>query len=820
KKDSAQNYKNRNSLEVLEFYTGKVVSVADNEIRLNFGNVDCLVPDDGIKRIANIYGQTLSNPKDARKLWLQNIQVSDYLFISVRSKEENNLYVCDVEQRPSVQGGLIVLDKGRVLAAVGGFFPHEFHRAIFAQRQPGSTMKPLVMYAALQLNWNIFDQIPNIRSAYTWQGQLYFPSAPHEPATPTSNFVGVGAMSENFASVWLSVHLLDKLSMDQYFDVLKFTSLFSEKESESMFLQRLAQNYKVSVGESSYQEGVFQRALYNYVNSLQNESSDFVLALLQTMLYGHNFDRLQRRINNASQLELLKNNWLRWQRIAENARWYIDLLKKEIENSSFNVQASLQYFRLTPNRELAFLSADALSLKKARLGEDVTLVPINVEDFKQLLTDNPNLLEHVKLDGIMPLHVIESLRVEIANEWQQYQQSAWPQKLYWNQEVRVLAGLQYITQMLKEFGTQSSMQPILSYALGANDITLTELALSYQTMIEGRVYQFFEEEYPNQLLLIQAIEDENGILLWEAQEKSVQVVDTQLSAPLLSVLRATVTHGTGRAADGALILRSKDLQLDNKLQKLRLRVPSFGKTGTTNRSVNALYVGFLPVPTEDNILTTENMLTIASYVGYDDNQPMKRLRGGGIAGAEGALPAWVKVAESVIKEFDFGSKLSWEGLEKGSVVPLQWDKTAERVYTSLYGKEINVASTGVNSEATNQDLNTFIDDNALAKAGFVEAHAPGRISGGVFTPHAFFNLVQSVSFVQSENLYVLQDSLNDTGSDKNKITSDEDFLDIPKEPFSSNESESNASEQKITPKDSTTSSETIPELPEPLSTAP
>ena len=59
-----------------------------------------------------------------------------------------------LEQEPQLEGALVVVDNrsGQVLAMVGGFSfaRSKFNRATQAQRQPGSTIKPLVYAAAME----------------------------------------------------------------------------------------------------------------------------------------------------------------------------------------------------------------------------------------------------------------------------------------------------------------------------------------------------------------------------------------------------------------------------------------------------------------------------------------------------------------------------------------------------------------------------------------------------------------------------------------------------------------------------------------------
>ena len=89
----------------------------------------------------------------------------------------------------------------------------------------------------------------------------------------------------------------------------------------------------------------------------------------------------------------------------------------------------------------------------------------------------------------------------------------------------------------------------------------------------------------------------------------------------------------------------------------KIRVPAYGKTGTTNDYTNAYFAGFLPYPTEQNgPMTLANATTLASYVGYDMNKTMRQgfLR---ISGAHGALPAWIGMGKSLIKSIDYQSHL-------------------------------------------------------------------------------------------------------------------------------------------------------------------
>ncbi|MBK9365381.1 MAG: hypothetical protein IPN01_03530 [Deltaproteobacteria bacterium] len=70
-----------------------------------------------------------------------------------------------------------------------------------------------------------------------------------------------------------------------------------------------------------------------------------------------------------------------------------------------------------------------------------------------------------------------------------------------------------------------------------------------------------------------------------------------------------------------------------------------GKTGTTNDYKNSAFIGYAPIWRDDGYDPTE-ALTVASYVGYDDNRSMSR-GSTRLQGASGALPAWAGAIEAM-----------------------------------------------------------------------------------------------------------------------------------------------------------------------------
>jgi membrane peptidoglycan carboxypeptidase len=93
---------------------------------------------------------------------------------------------------------------------------------------------------------------------------------------------------------------------------------------------------------------------------------------------------------------------------------------------------------------------------------------------------------------------------------------------------------------------------------------------------------------------------------------------------------------------GALTVTSPD-------KGTSLRYPALGKTGTTNDYRNVAFMGALPVyVTEKEAVALDTVVAIGSYVGFDNNKPLKSGKTR-IAGASGGLPQWAAFAKEEIE---------------------------------------------------------------------------------------------------------------------------------------------------------------------------
>ena len=105
---------------------------------------------------------------------------------------------------------------------------------------------------------------------------------------------------------------------------------------------------------------------------------------------------------------------------------------------------------------------------------------------------------------------------------------------------------------------------------------------------------------------IDRIEDRRGLIIEENQPSLKVAIPDDTAYVMTDILKAVINEGTGKGA------RS-------------LNRPAAGKTGTTNDSMNAWFIGFTPE------------LLAGVWVGYDNRKPM----GKGEQGATAALPIWL-----------------------------------------------------------------------------------------------------------------------------------------------------------------------------------
>ncbi|RDE07182.1 transglycosylase domain-containing protein [Sphingomonas aracearum] len=148
-------------------------------------------------------------------------------------------------------------------------------------------------------------------------------------------------------------------------------------------------------------------------------------------------------------------------------------------------------------------------------------------------------------------------------------------------------GYNTVRRVAKELGVQSPLAQEASIALGTSGMSLLELTSAYASIAAG--------SYP---VRPRGVEQERERGWLQSIAGGQRTYPKQVHDEMLDLLSASAEEGTGRES--------------------ALEVPTYGKTGTTQDSRDALFVGFA------------NGLVCGVWVGNDDNTPNEGLHGGGI----------------------------------------------------------------------------------------------------------------------------------------------------------------------------------------------
>lgn len=167
-------------------------------------------------------------------------------------------------------------------------------------------------------------------------------------------------------------------------------------------------------------------------------------------------------------------------------------------------------------------------------------------------------------------------------------------------------GLDVVEKKLKDFGFKNIPQN-LSIALGSFGISLIDFSEKY-SMFAG----MGEMSHPR---LIKSIISKDGTVT-EFKPEKTRVTTPEQAYLMVDMLQTVVKSGTGHNA---------------KIQGIEIA----GKTGTTNKNIDAWFCGFSP-----------EVQTIIWY-GNDNNTPMRNVEGG----ARTAAPVFKEFMQNYIKEF-------------------------------------------------------------------------------------------------------------------------------------------------------------------------
>ena len=220
--------------------------------------------------------------------------------------------------------------------------------------------------------------------------------------------------------------------------------------------------------------------------------------------------------------------------------------------------------------------------------------------------------------------------------------------------IRILQaiGPQYAREWITRFGFDEDKHlPYLTMALGAGSVTPMQMVTAYSVFANGG--------YRINPWLISKVTEQKGKVLMESKplvlDESMRAIDPRNAFLMTSLLQEVTRSGT--AARAQATLKRTDL---------------FGKTGTTNDSMDAWFAGFQPT------------LAAVTWIGYDTPRKLgSNETGGGLS-----LPVWISYMEHALKGVPVTQYTAPEGVVN----------TGGEWYYDEYSRGTGVASLGLDGK--------------------------------------------------------------------------------------------------------------------------
>lgn len=666
---------------------------------LDLGGHRCRVDRDGLVRVAlathrgaqkNRFAKVPGAKVDA---FANTLVDGSTVWVSVREVSANGSALCDLEVRPELQGSVVAMQDGQLRVMVGGNDNRNFNRAT-ALRQFGSTWKPLVYHAALELGWRPDDPLDNRRNVFPFSTTFYYPRPDHTPQ-PVVSMAWAGVNSENLASIWLLYHLTDKLNGEQVRVLAEALDLARRPDENAKAYRTRIQTAGVLPTRARVREALFLKARQDTLGGLGLSGHPEDELSLSSLLYGWGHDGELRKVTlrggseRARRERALGNSWRHLSSRLAPCKGQYDALERAVTSGRTPDPM------LVPDLSVLMTEAD---IRVACGGLPAGYVPPDAEALATILTPTVGPAGPTGLDrgdpgapvvpGRKParrrglgerlgdlfglgggpddeiepagpvlrpwkdvlveerLHVETLTAVGDALSRRELLQDAAgdtdlyaPELLYWHQDFRVLLSLRYVAELGHQYGIRSEVRPVLSLPLGASEITLEEAVTAYGGAVTGQAWS-----YPGRAFqpgaLVSGVEVPSppspALLVAEIRDVDGRVIyqahpeSREVAKPATAAMTADILRNVVQHGTGRRAEYA--VLLDGGA------VPLGGKTGTTNDFKNAAFLGFAPT-FQDGAWTPDGYV-VGAYVGYDDNRPMTngRIR---LAGSSGALPAWI-----------------------------------------------------------------------------------------------------------------------------------------------------------------------------------
>ena len=568
-----------------DYLYGAVDTVLYNEkgglkaLRLSFGQLKGEVGEEALKEFGKQVG------KDPATILGNQMKKGAILLVSViDEKKVNGFAPCKIETEPVLQGGLVAIRNGKVVASQGGFHNTDFDRSFKALRQLGSSWKPILYALALKHKWNYMNILENDFNVFQHVNQFYYPRPDHKNKGDLVSIAWSATRSENIASIWLLDHLLDKLNQDEFNSVAQENGFArTGDEDTKAYFARLRDKFGLTMKEEVKREIEFTKAQYALAAQYEAEEKYERAIDVLDLRYGTFNDVALKQAKKDEKIKAF---------IGHNFKDYSEILRKR------------EAQELDPD-----LSESLPPLDSVKLFRNFTL-----GDMKRLT---------VKIDAVNP----EADYLDEAH------------LRYWPDFRRSLSMAEY-ARFAHEIGINQKLQKVFSMPLGVNEITLAEISTAYQSILTGKVFKCKDGEW-NEPCFIKEIKKDGQTIFRNSVESKV-ILDSLITSQMGAMLRSVFTNGTARSQVNALTVSSPD-------GTTSLRYPALGKTGTTNDYRNVAFLGAIPTyVAEKEGIALDSVVAIGSYVGFDNNKPLKSGKTR-IAGASGGLPQWAAFAKEEIE---------------------------------------------------------------------------------------------------------------------------------------------------------------------------
>ena len=537
----------------------------------------------------------------------------------------------EIAQRPEIQGGAQILKEGRVLANVGGFENTGYDRVNQARRQFGSGFKPIVYAAALELGWKPLDALPNFRQMFRMGNTFYFPKPDHAPED-TVSIAWAGRRSENIASIYLLYHLFDKTPFARFWEVAREVGFAPENfNMQGEFEIFVRDSLGLVLNQDRARELLYQKEAGDLAIDLTFEGKVAEAEALKSLPYGIAFGKEQQKYAGSGD----KEDVLRYKILGRNFLAY-GLEARAWENRANGGQ----HFTLARHN-----TGGQVGIFATR--PDSNWTPIGDPD--SWLAGDSALVE-----GEVGVGSLKRLAAKLDARGGGDPAGYTKENLYASQDFRALAALRYIVKFSRRLGITSPLDPVISYPLGVNVITLGEAVNVYQALKDGYTYK---TKFGEPQLFIEKICLHDGTVVFEDYLERERVIAEKTRAGIEAILGSVVKGGTGQQ-----IGRDLKIPMGDKGGP-ELPLPAFGKTGTTNDYRNGAFLGFIAAPKGQNKgFDAASGYAIGDYTGFDDNVSMLR-KGFKGTGSSVAIPAWIMQARAVAEVDAFSDRIDLLDLE-------------------------------------------------------------------------------------------------------------------------------------------------------------